>query len=68
MDPHRHRLSLISLTVYFCGRKVPRKKKKDFFRAQELCESRGGRPGLRVPKKPYSAVYVDVKQDSSGAV
>ena len=24
------------------------------FRAQELCESRGGRPGLPVPNSPYS--------------
>ena len=23
------------------------------FRAQQLCESRGGRPGLPVPNKPY---------------
>ena len=23
------------------------------FRVQELCESRGGRPGLPVPNKPY---------------
>ena len=23
------------------------------FRAQELCESRGGRPGLPVPNSPY---------------
>ena len=29
-------------------------------RGQELCESRGGRPGLPVPKKP--TVSVDVKQ------
>ena len=29
-------------------------------RAQELCESRGGHPGLPVPKKP--TVSVDVKQ------
>ena len=25
-----------------------------FIRAQELCESRGGRPGLTVPNSPYS--------------
>ena len=30
------------------------------FRVQELCESRGGRPGLPVPNKP--TVSVDVKQ------
>ena len=29
-------------------------------RVQELCESRGGRPGLPVPNKP--TVSVDVKQ------
>ena len=29
-------------------------------RAQELCESRGGRPGLPVPNKP--TVSVDVKK------
>ena len=33
------------------------------FRAQELCESRGGRPGLPVPNKP--SVSVDVKQRST---
>ena len=32
-------------------------------RAQELCESRGGRPGLPVPNKP--TVSVDVKQHST---
>ena len=31
--------------------------------AQELCESRGGRPGLPVPNKP--TVSVDVKQHST---
>ena len=30
-------------------------------RAQELCESRGGRPGLPVPDSPYT-IFVDVKQ------
>ena len=30
------------------------------FRAQDLCESRGGRPGLPVPNK--STVSVDIKQ------
>ena len=28
-------------------------KKKSGARAQELCESRGGRPGLPVPNSPY---------------
>ena len=32
------------------------------FRAQEVCESRGGRPGLPVPNKP--TVSVDVNQHS----
>ena len=31
-------------------------------RVQELCESRGGRPGLPVPKKKRLVVSVDVKQ------
>ena len=30
-----------------------RKKRQRCFRAQELCESRGGRPGLPVPNIPY---------------
>ena len=29
------------------------KKKAIWFRAQELCESRGGHPGLPVPNSPY---------------
>ena len=29
------------------------KKKTSEFRAHELCESRGGRPGLPVPNSPY---------------
>ena len=33
------------------------------YTAQELCESRGGRPGLSVPSKP--TVSVDVKQHSA---
>ena len=32
----------------FCGRKAT----LNYLRAQELCESRGGRPGLPVPNKP----------------
>ena len=32
-------------------------------RAEEVCESRGGRPGLPVPNKP--TVSVDVKQHST---
>ena len=42
-------------------RKKQNKQKPDkFFRAQELCESRGGRPGLPVPISHM--VSVDVKQ------
>ena len=39
-----------------CVRKATFKKnkKRSFNRAQELCESRGGRPGLPVPNSPYS--------------
>ena len=40
-----------------CGRKATlkknKKKKGSFNRVQELCESRGGRPGLPVPNSPY---------------
>ena len=32
-----------------CGRKV---RLNLYHRVEELCESRGGRPGLRVPNKP----------------
>ena len=34
--------------VFFCGRKATLKD-----RGQELCESRGGRPGFPVPNSPY---------------
>ena len=48
--------------------KVPREHLKKplahyVFRAQELCESRGGHPGLPVPNKPTFSV--DVKQHST---
>ena len=33
-----------------------------FVRAQELCESRDGRPGLTVPNSSYGLVPVGVKQ------
>ena len=36
-------------------------------RAQELCESRGGRPGLPVPNSPYGLTELAQCQ-SSGAV
>ena len=35
-----------------CGRKAAFEEDTNI-RAQELCESRGGRPGLPVPNKPY---------------
>ena len=43
----------------FCGRKAPRKKEALRIRAQELCEGRGGRPGL--PSLRRLMVSVDVK-------
>ena len=36
----------------FCGRKETLKQ-NPLFRAQEMCESRGGRPGFPVPNSPY---------------
>ena len=36
----------------FCGRKATLSSTVSF-RAQELCESRGGRPGLPVPNSPH---------------
>ena len=35
----------------------------DVKRAQELCESRGGRPGLPVPNKPTVSVDVNRAQE-----
>ena len=35
----------------FCGRKATLNR-RDTLRAKELCESRGGRPGLRVRDSP----------------
>ena len=43
--------SLISLTVSVDGKQHFNQPHND--RAQELCENRGGRPGLPVPNKPY---------------
>ena len=39
-------------------------------RVQELCESRGGRPGLPVPNKPYGfrGHKATFEEQSSGAV
>ena len=42
-----------------CGRKAPFNE-QNIFRAQELCESGGGRTGLPVLNKPCDSV--DVKQ------
>ena len=47
--------SLISL-MDLCGRKAPFNE-QNIFRAQELCESGGGRPGLPVPNKPYGSLW-----------
>ena len=48
-------------TVSVCGRKTTLKKKGKAVRAQELCESRGGRPGLPVPNSP-ARTLCDVRQ------
>ena len=37
-------------------------EKAPYARAQELCESQGGRPGLAVANSLYYMVSVDVKQ------
>ena len=47
-------LILIVLVVFVDSVKQHSKKKGVWFRAHELCESRGGRPGLPVPDSPYS--------------
>ena len=44
--------SLIVLTVS-CGCKATLNLNQIYIRAQELCESRGGRPGLPVPGSQY---------------
>ena len=50
--PHLH--SPVPNKPYgFCGRKAPWKEKAGPARVQELCESRGGRPGLPGPSNPY---------------
>ena len=36
-----------------CGRKAAFEEEDTNIKAQELCESRGGRPGLPVPNSPY---------------
>ena len=54
-----------SCDVVMAGRglKVRRTSTDSSVRAQELCESRGERPGLPVPNKP--TVSVDVNQHST---
>ena len=43
----------LSNSLYgLCGRKATLSLNIIQFRAQELCESRGGRPGLPVPNSP----------------
>ena len=44
---------VISLAVYVDVKDKERKRKLTRGRAQQLCESRGGRPGLPVPNSPY---------------
>ena len=44
--------SLISLMVSVDVKHYERRSETLRIRAQELCESRGGRPGLPVPNKP----------------
>ena len=43
----------LSLTLRTVSVDVKQHWPKTSFRAQELCESRGGRPGLPVPNSPY---------------
>ena len=38
------------------------------FRAQELCESRGGRPGLPAPSKPYGFCGCEATFEVEGRV
>ena len=46
-------LSLKVLNNYgLCRHKATFEERTSKFRAQELCESRGGRPGFPVPKSP----------------
>ena len=47
--------SLISL-MDLCGRKALFNE-QNIFRAQEMCESGDGRPGLPVPNKPYGSLW-----------
>ena len=46
-------LSSPSLTVLMVSVDVKRHSEDDRNRAQELCERRGGHPGLPVPNSPY---------------
>ena len=64
--------SLIVRTVTACGREAALNESYSH-RAQKLCESRGGRPGLPVPNSPYGlcgrkATLNITTSQSSGAV
>ena len=62
---------------FLCGSKVTLEEEEEWtsdVRVQELCESRGGRPGLPVPNSPYglcgrkAALYTLQNGQSAGAV
>ena len=53
-------------TCSLCGRKVILNKPRTV-RTQELRKSRGGRPGLPVPNKPYDICGRTMNSQSSGA-
>ena len=60
--------------VVFCPYKIALRRRRRFFfiyiyqhgvcRAQDLCESRGGRPGLPVPNSPYGLCGRKAQPDS----
>ena len=45
--------SSLTVLMFFCGCKATVNSNCQSSTAQELCESRGGRPGLPVPNSPY---------------
>ena len=52
-----------SLTVLMLSVDIKQHLKKTLYdRAQELCESRGGRPGLTVPNSPYGFIEHHVSE------
>ena len=61
-------LSLIS-PEFFCGRKATLNRTNPF-RAQELCEGGGGRPGLHAPNSRYGlcGLKATMNPQSSGPV